>query len=238
VRRDTADNRHFTQVWYAYLQVEQVQAELRRNVDPNTARRPEKALAEAKTRDHLKALAKLVRVVDGDLRFISDPPFVAPIDELVNSADADALMAKVRSALRSYHNSPSQERRRLLEQFGLVHMARKVVGVGSVGTRAWVLLLLGRDSGDRLILQMKEAQPSALDTFAGRGTYANAGQRVMVGQLMMQAGGDILLGWQRFAGFDDSPRDFYVRRLRDWKGSIEVEQLSPGGNDHPWTPVG
>jgi Uncharacterized protein conserved in bacteria (DUF2252) len=119
------------QVWYAYLQVERVQAELRRNVDPNTARRAEKAFAKAKTRGHLKALAKLVRVVDGDLRFISNPPFVVPIDELVNSTDADAIMAKVRSALRSYHNSLSQERRRLLEQFGLVHMARKVVGVGS-----------------------------------------------------------------------------------------------------------
>ena len=139
------------------------------------------------------------------------------------------MLAKVRSALRSYHNSLSQDGRRLLERFRLVQMLRKVVGVGSVGTRAWVLLLLGRDTGDPLILQMKEAQPSVLEAFAGRSNYANAGQRVVVGKRVMQANGDILLSWQRFAGFDDKPRDFYVRQLRDWKGSIEIEQLNPAG---------
>jgi uncharacterized protein (DUF2252 family) len=217
------------QVWYASLRVGKVLSELRSNVDPDTARRAAKAIAKAKTRDHMQAFAKLVRVVDGEPRFISDPPFVVPIEELMNGSDANATETQVRSALRHYHSSLGHDKRRLLEQFRLVQLARKVVGVGSVGTRAWVLLLLGRDSGDPLILQMKEAQPSVLEAFAGHSNYANAGQRVVVGQRIMQASGDILLGWERFAGFDDKPRDFYVRQLRDWKGSIEIEQMAPAG---------
>ena len=217
------------QVWYAHLRVGKVLGELRRNLDPITARRAAKAITKARTRDHMQAFAKLVHVVDGEPRFISRPPFVVPIDELMNGSDVNAIETEVRSALGRYYRSLGHDKRRLLEQYQLVQLARKVVGVGSVGTRAWVLLLLGRDGGDPLILQMKEAQPSVLEDFAGRSSYANAGQRVVVGQRIMQAHGDILLGWERFAGFDNTPRDFYVRQLRDWKGSIEFEQMAPAG---------
>jgi uncharacterized protein (DUF2252 family) len=215
------------QVWYAYLPAEDRFAEVRAGLDPNTAKRTEKAMSKARTRDHLQAFRKLVRAENGELRFVSDPPLLVPIEELTDAPDVATAIDRIKDAIRSYRSSLSPDRRHLLDQFRLVHIARKVVGVGSVGTRAWVVLMLGRDSGDPMILQIKEAQASVLEAFAGRSAYANAGRRVVVGQHVMQASSDILLGWQRSTGFDDVPRDFYVRQLHDWKGSVEVDQMTP-----------
>jgi uncharacterized protein (DUF2252 family) len=129
----------------------------------------------------------------------------------------------------TYRRSLVSDRRHLLGQFRVVDIARKVVGVGSVGTRVWIVLLLGRDDSDPLILQAKEAEASVIERFAGRSRYANRGQRVVAGQRLMQASSDIFLGWDRVLGLDDQPRDFYVRQFRDWKGSIEIESLRPRG---------
>ena len=216
-------------VWYAQISVEAALAQLRSTMDPGVRKGTERIMARAKTRDHLQAFGKMVRVVDGEPEFVSDPPLFVPIHELLPALDADSLEAQIRGSLRSYRSSLTTDRRHLLEEYRFVELARKVVGVGSVGTRAWVALMLGRDAGDPLLLQVKEAQQSVLEDFAGRSVYANAGQRVVAGQRLMQASSDIFLGWQRLVGFDGETRDFYVRQLRDWKGSVEIEQMRPVG---------
>ncbi len=137
---------------------------------------------------------------------------------------------ELRALIRSYRRTLETDRRELLESFDYVHAARKVVGVGSVGTRAWILLLLGRDDQDPLFLQAKEAQESVLERFLGKSRYANHGQRVVAGQRLMQAASDIFLGWQRVTGLDGEVRDFYLRQLRDWKGSADVDTMVAGGD--------
>lgn len=215
------------QVWYASLAAEVRLAEIRATLDRVTARRADKALSKAKTRDHLQAFGKLVHVADDGLRFMSDPPLLVPVEELLREPEIAPFVERIHGALAGYRGSLSVDRRHLLDQYALVHVARKVVGVGSVGTRAWVALLVGRDHQDPLILQIKEAQRSVLEHFAGDSAYDHAGHRVVAGQRTMQASSDILLGWETFAGFDGVPRHFYVRQLRDWKGNIEVEQMGP-----------
>ncbi|MGZ4429947.1 MAG: DUF2252 family protein, partial [Nocardioidaceae bacterium] len=204
--------------------------QVRGQISAASYKRTEQALAKAKTRDHMQAFEKLVRVgPDGTPRFIADPPLVVPVEDLAAPAELQALEEQVRGALRTYRSTLSTERRHLLESYRFVQLARKVVGVGSVGTRAWVVLLLGRDESDPLMLQVKEAQQSVLEGFVGRSEYTNCGQRVVAGQRLMQASSDIFLGWQRLTGMDGQVRDFYVRQLRDWKGSVEVEQMVPEG---------
>jgi hypothetical protein len=139
------------------------------------------------------------------------------------------LTTRMEELLEGYGATLAPERRRLLRTYRLVDIARKVVGVGSVGTRAWILLLLGRDQSDPLFLQAKEAQASVLDGLAGSGEFENQGERVVTGQKLMQAAGDIFLGWHRAQGVDGPWRDFYVRQLRDWKGSFEIEEMVPDG---------
>ena len=142
----------------------------------------------------------------------------------------DELFDALRDLLRDYRDTLGPERRVLLEQFELADFARKVVGVGSVGTRAWIALMLGRDGRDPLFLQVKEAEASVLEEFLGPSGFANHGERVVVGQRLMQASSDIFLGWVHIdAGLDGRSRDFYVRQLKDWKGSAEVEQMVPAG---------
>ena len=161
-------------------------------------------------------------------RIIADPPLIVPIEDLLPPGPA-ARRGRERSCggmIRSYRRTLETDRRHLLEEFEFVHMARKVVGVGSVGTRAWILLLLGRDGQDPLFLQAKEAQESVLERFVGRSRYANHGQRVVAGQRLMQAASDIFLGWQRVTGIDGQARDFYMRQLRDWKGSADVDTMA------------
>jgi uncharacterized protein (DUF2252 family) len=213
-------------VWYAYVAADSLLAQVHASLDAQTAKQAGRALAKARSRDHLQVASRLVTEFGGDPRFVYDPPLLVPISRLYGEQDAAIMLERVRAAVHGYRNSLSSDRRQLLDQFRLVDVARKVVGVGSVGIRAWVALLIGRDIDDPLILQVKEAQASVLERFVGPSRYANAGQRVVAGQRVMQASGDILLGWQRFAGFDDVPRDFYVRQLRDWKGSVDVDQMS------------
>ena len=184
-------------------------------------------VAKARTRDSMQAFAKLTHEVDGQRRIISDPPLIVPIEELIPpGSDRDDIEGELRGLIRSYRRTLETDRRELMENFEYVHVARKVVGVGSVGTRAWILLLLGRDGQDPLFLQAKEAQESVLERFVGKSKYPNSGQRVVAGQRLMQAASDIFLGWQRVTGLDGQARDFYLRQLRDWKGSADVDTMA------------
>jgi hypothetical protein len=215
-------------IWYARLDVDSFLAQLRGQADRTELKRIDKAEAKARRKDRLRALARLTHDVDGEPRLISDPPLIVPVDELVPKADALELHAGIRDLIREYRATLSGELRDLVEQYRYVDLARKVVGVGSVGTRAWVVLMLGRDNEDPLFLQVKEAQPSVLEPFAGRSQYRNHGRRVVEGQRLMQAASDITLGWIRSPGLDDGvARDFYIRQLWDSKWSAEVETMDP-----------
>jgi uncharacterized protein (DUF2252 family) len=214
------------QVWYAYLPAESRLAEVRSELGIASAKAAQRTLATARTRDNLQAFAKLVRVEGDRIRFVSDPPLLVRLADLYDDAQAQAMSGRLIDAFGHYRASLSADRTVLLDQFEPVDLARKVVGVGSVGTRTWVLLLMGRDGADPLFLQINQAQASVLERFLGRSAYDNAGQRVVVGQRTMQASSDILLGWHRMIDLDGIPRDFYVRQLRDWKASVAVEQMS------------
>jgi uncharacterized protein (DUF2252 family) len=213
------------EVWYAYIAVDRLMADVADGMSAGVKRRTEKILAKARSRDHLQAFSKLVTTVDGEPRFVSDPPLLVPVADLPSDDTAHLLEHRVRDALRGYRSSLQSDRRHLLDEFRFVELARKVVGVGSVGTRAWVALMLGRDAADPLILQIKEADPSSLAGFTRRSAYANQGQRVVAGQRLMQASSDIFLGWHHFTDLDGTGRDCYFRQLRDWKGSVEVDQM-------------
>jgi len=227
-------------VWYARMDIEKVLGEIGdelgltspKGADKGMSKaksRADKALAKAKTRDSLQALEKLTQVVDGEIRFVSDPPLLVPIEELVPGLEAGEVTATFHDLLRRYRSTLQSDRQHLLQQFRFVTIARKVVGVGSVGTRAWVILMVGSDGVDPLLLQAKEAQASVLERFVGAGRYVNQGERVVAGQHLMQASSDIFLGWDRVTGLDGVERDFYVRQLRDWKGSVDTDQMVPAG---------
>ncbi len=186
-------------------------------------------VAKARTKDNIRAFNKLVRSVDGRPRLIGDPPLIVPIGDLLPDREYDEVKAALEGILRTYRRTLRSDYRHLLERFHYVDAARKVVGVGSVGTRAWVVLMLGKDDGDPLLLQAKEAQASVLEPFLGRSKQANHGQRVVSGQWLMQSASDVLLGWVRAPGIDGVTRDFYVRQLWDGKGSPAVEAMQPSG---------
>ena len=178
----------------------------------------------------MAAFSKLTELVDGKPRIIAEPPLIVPVDDLVQGAERDELFDGLHELLRTYRSSLEHDRRVLLEEFRLADFARKVVGVGSVGTRAWIALLLGRDEQDPLFLQLKEAQPSVLEEFLGPSEFENHGERVVAGQRLMQAASDIFLGWLHVrSGIDGQERDFYGRQLKDWKGSAETDQMVPRG---------
>jgi len=219
------------QVWYAHADMDRVLAELGSQLDKRQRKLVSKGLAQARTHDSLQELAKLTHVVDGEPRIISDPPLVVPIsDMLPNQSDRKALMAQITDLLSKYGNTLETDRQSLLEQFECTDMALKVVGVGSVGTRCWIVLMLGRDASDPLFLQVKEAEESVLSRYIGASDYPNHGQRVVAGQRLMQASSDIFLGWQRNEfGLDGKQHDFYVRQLRDWKFSLDIQRLVPPG---------
>jgi uncharacterized protein (DUF2252 family) len=214
-------------VWYAYLPAETLLSRVHDELDGRTAKLATRALAKAKSRDHLHSYSKLVEVSGAQIRFISDPPLLVRMDELLDEAARPQMAARIQQGFIDYRQSLSADRRSLLDQFRPVEIARKVVGVGSVGTRAWVMLMIGRDSTDPLFLQLKEAQPSVLERFLPPSRYDNCGHRVVAGQRTMQANSDILLGWNRLIGLDGIEHDFYVRQLHDWKGSADIDQMSP-----------
>jgi uncharacterized protein (DUF2252 family) len=211
-------------VWYSRIDIDPALAELRSQVDDRRYRRIERGLDKARSRDSLRALRKLTREEGGRLRIVSDPPLITPIEELTDAAGAERQLEAV---LDAYRESLDPDRRQLAASYRFVHAARKVVGVGSVGTRAWIVLLLGRDSGDPLFLQAKEAQRSVLEPYAGASPYRNHGRRVVEGQRLMQSASDVFLGWVSAAGEDGEERCFYVRQLWDGKGSAEVARMSP-----------
>jgi uncharacterized protein (DUF2252 family) len=219
------------EVWYSHLSVDQAFREFTSGVDPKRLKKIEADIAKSRTKDSMHAFSKLTRIVDGEPRIISDPPLIVPIDELApGELDRPAVQSELHDIIRSYRRTLETDRRHLLEQFRFVDLARKVVGVGSVGTRAWIALFLGIDDDDPLFLQLKEAQASVLERFVGKSQYSNCGQRVVAGQRLMQATSDIFLGWQHVgAGLDGQARDFYVRQLKDWKGSFAIEAALPPG---------
>jgi uncharacterized protein (DUF2252 family) len=217
-------------VWYAHLDIDATFKQLGSQLTPKLAKRTEQMLAKARTRDSISALSKLTQVVDGQPRIRADPPLIVPIEDLAVGVEREEMFEALHGHLRSYRKTLERDRRVLLERFRVVDFARKVVGVGSVGTSAWIALLLGRDDEDPLFLQLKEAEASVLEQFLGAGKLHNHGERVVAGQRLMQASSDIFLGWLHVeAGTDDRARDFYARQLRDWKGSAEIEQMSAKG---------
>ncbi len=215
-------------VWYAQVDVDAGMGQLMaRGLDAASRKRAEANIAKARTRDSGHALGKLTTIVDGERRIVSDPPLVEPIEELFGGVEHHQIMEDLRQIVRGYRSTLQSDRRHLLEGYRLVHAARKVVGVGSVGTRAWIMLLMGRDDSDPLFLQAKEANASVMEEFVGSATAPSHAERVVHGQHLMQASSDIFLGWQSVEGPDGVQRDFYVRQLRDWKGSAVVETMNP-----------
>jgi uncharacterized protein (DUF2252 family) len=219
------------EVWYSRLEIEQLLQERAADLKPRAVERTQKTLDKARTRDSMSAFEKLTHVVDGQPRIVDQSPLIVPLNELVGDSERDATLETLRGLVRTFRESLESDRRVLLEEFMLADFARKVVGVGSVGTRAWIALFFGRDGQDPLFLQMKEADASVLEEPLGPSEFANHGERVVNGQRLMQASSDILLGWLRVerSPMDGKPRDFYGRQLKDWKGSADIDQLRPEG---------
>ncbi len=217
------------EVWYSRIDMDRLMIEQGSHLREVTRQRLETVLAKARTHDSLQALAKLTQMVGGRHRVISDPPLIVPVEELLPDKEVDALYDQLRRLIAVYRRSLHSSLHPLLDQYELVHMARKVVGVGSVGTRSWILLLRGRDSDDPLILQAKQAMPSVLERFTKKSEFTNQGARVVAGQQAMQASSDIFLGWGREDHLMPSAVDFYFRQLRDWKGSIDIDVMAPFG---------
>ncbi len=217
------------EVWYARLDIEAALAEIEDEAPEEEVKRVRKGVAKARSKDSLRALERLTEEVDGELRFVSRPPLIVPAEELLAAGEARDLQETLSGVLAAYRETLPGDRQHLLDGYRLRHIARKVVGVGSVGTRAWVILLTGNDDADPLFLQAKEAEASVLEPYAGPSRFRNHGRRVVEGQRLMQAASDIFLGWCPAVGLDGRSRDFYVRQLWDWKRSAEVERLSPRG---------
>ena len=214
-------------IWYAKLDSAAILDRWGTEAGAGAIKSFTRVAAKAETRDRLKAAAKLTHEVDGELRFLSDPPLLVPVEDLFSDADAWKVEDTVRGSLRAYRRTLQGDRRHLLETYRYAHLARKVVGVGSVGTRCWVALFIGRDEQDPLLLQVKEADASVLEAHLGRSRFTNHGQRVVEGQRLMQAASDVLLGWHRTEGADGVARDFYMRQLWDWKASADVDTMTP-----------
>jgi uncharacterized protein (DUF2252 family) len=214
-------------LWYTKLDSAAIVARWGKEAGSRALRTFSRFAAGTETRDRLKATSKLTRLVDGELRFRSDPPLLVPVEEDFAHADHWAIEDVVRDSLRTYRRSLQVDRRHLLETYRYSHLAQKVVGVGSVGTRCWVALFVGRDEGDPLLLQIKEADASVLESALGPSSFANHGERVVEGQRLVQAAGDVLLGWHRSVGADGATRDFYMRQLWDWKASADVDAMTP-----------
>src|SRR6476469_5166600 len=219
-------------VWYAHADFDEVRVMLNDQISSNRRKTLDKNLVKARANDSLKAFGKLTEIVDGQVRIKSDPPLLVPIGDLLRDTGREELAAQVSGLLKNYRRTLSNGRRVLFDRFEFVDLARKVVGVGSVGTRCWIVLLRGRDHGDPLFLQVKEAEASVLKPHvpAGmrqRNAPRSEGERVVAGQRLMQAASDIFLGWDRIEGIDGKERDFYVRQLRDMKASAVVEGMDP-----------
>ena len=218
------------EVWYATADMDLLRQQNPAQLKARQRKAVDKGLAKARTKDSMQAVDKLTHMVDGKPKIIADPPLIVPADQLIpDEIDRKRFEGLISDLVAGYRRTMETDRRYLLEQYEFCDMAHKVVGVGSVGTRCWIVLMLGRDTGDPLFLQVKEAQDSVLCRYVGSSKYSNQGQRVVAGQRLMQAASDIFLGWQRVPTEDNGHRDFYVRQLRDWKFSLDVGAMIPRG---------
>lgn len=216
-------------IWYARASADDISEVLRTRGSDREVRQVDKSLSKARRKDNARAFEKLAVTENGRARIRADPPLIVPIEDLMDDDDARQLQLAARHVINSYLSSLPGDRRHLLRRYQYADLARKVVGIGSVGTRCWIVLLLGRDASDPLFLQVKEAQRSVLETGAGRSKFSNQGQRVVEGQRLMQAASDIFLGWLR-APRDlvaSEPSDFYVRQLWDAKASFDIKTMQP-----------
>ena len=215
-----------TEVWYAHLEMStRLLEQIALQPGKRDLAQARKVTEKAKRRDSRQAVRKMVRIVDGHAEWIADPPFLVPLADLAPHRDQESLLHGMAELLESYAETVTPEIRRLLRNYRLMGMARRVVGVGSVGTSAWVVLLVGAEEDDFLVLQAKEAGASVLAPFVPGHEFSHQGRRVVEGQRLMQAYGDILLGWKS-AAVSGYPRDYYVRQFRDWKGSFEPAELN------------
>jgi uncharacterized protein (DUF2252 family) len=229
-----AADAHVLDAWYDRVDAESARRRIRaerdrRRADDETVARLDATVKKARKRDRMRSFAKLVQVIDGQLRIIPKPPLVTPVEDLVPGVGTQLDEAGIMRELLATYQVTLPGDRHPISEYRYRHMARTVGGIGSVGTRAWVILLSGRDDSDPLLLQAKTAQPSVLERFLGAGEYESEGERVVRGQRLMQAASDIFLGWQRVTGPDGITRDFYVRQLHDWKGGIDPDTMTPRG---------
>jgi len=213
-------------VWYSHIDLDDLLSQVKRQLQPAEYKRLTQDLAQARNRDNEHTFSKLTHIVDGAPRIVSDPPLVVPLSELYTKLEADRVLRILAEVKRGYLATLSNDRRQLLAGYQLTEGARKVVGIGSVGTRTWVMLLVGKDDTDHLVLQAKETERSVLEQFVGPSEFRYHGERVVSGQRLMQATSDIFLGWNRIREPDGKERDYYVRQLRDWKWSPDFTVLS------------
>jgi hypothetical protein len=214
-------------IWYSRMDAAAIAYRWGKEAGSQLTHNLERRVAKAQSKDHLAALAKLTTEVDGRLAFVNNPPLMVPAEDLFTDIYSKQTVGNLAEALTQYRQSLTEDRQRLLAKYEFVDLARKVVGVGSVGTRCWVALFTGRDHGDPLFLQVKEAEAAVGEPFLGASEYPHHGQRVVEGQRLMQGASDIFLGWDRFLGEDGITRDFYLRQLWDWKVSVDVDQMPP-----------
>ena len=215
------------EVWYAHLDMSELLPRFQSLLDPKRTPGVWRAITKARAHDSHQAFDKLCHIPDREPRIVSDPPLILPVEDLMAPFDGDALVGAIHTFMRAYRRTLGPAQRHLLDQHRLVHLARKVVGVGSVGTEAWILLLLD-DHDSPLFLQVKEADSSVLERFTSKSKFSNHGERVVAGAHLMQEASDILLGWEQF-DFMGYKRDYYVRQLRDWKGSADIAGMTPAG---------
>ena len=216
-------------VWYSRFDATAILEQWQKQVTGEVARRFNRAVEKAQAKNSLSAASKLARLVDGKYQINSDPPVLVPVTELASGVEAEELQGWLLERLHRYKQSLQPDRQHLLDGYDAVDFARKVVGVGSVGTRCFIALLFGRDEDDPLVLQIKEAEASVLERFCGASRFGNHGQRVVEGQRLLQPASDIFLGWFRTEGLDGVDRDFYVRQLWDSKLSAAVDTMMPPG---------
>jgi len=214
-------------IWSSHLDAAAIAARWGEQASRKMIENVQRRVAKAQSKDHLAALAKLTTEVDGQLRFVDNPPLLMPAESLFTDVYSKQTVDHLFDALAQYRHTLSGDRRRLLDKYDFVDLARKVVGVGSVGTRCWVALFVGRDNSDPLFLQVKEAEAAVGEAFLGSSEYSHHGQRVVEGQRLMQGASDIFLGWDGFRGDDGVTRDFYLRQMWDWKLSVDIDAMVP-----------
>jgi uncharacterized protein (DUF2252 family) len=234
VRMQEAAGMRSLEAWYEHLEagmlLKLVRKEVRvKRVSKKEARATEEMVAKARTRDSTRVFAKRADEVGGELRIVGDPPLIIPIEDLIQpGSEWEDPVPVIKKLLGTYRRTLGRQHHPV-EEYRYAHAAYKMVGVGSVGTRCYIMLMLGRDDNDPLFLQVKEAQASVLERFLGASAYSHHGERVVAGQRLMQGATDIFLGWQRIKGMDGVTRDYYVRQFQDWKGSADVDTMLPPG---------